>query len=199
MPIALTAVNTETLQAAGITSTAELGQVVPRLRLDLSGAFFQPTGNAKVSYGRYNEVHASAAASTGLSDAIAVGLSGVYARSDGFARDVNTGRKTGGIERYGVRGKILLEPSEAVSFLLTGEYYHAHDDNILAYNAFDGRTFARAVPGIAVPTRRGRTASDINQKYEVERKAVSLRATFEMDGGTATAISGYSTEMCRAS
>ena len=268
VPIAITAVSGESLVAAGITSTAELGQVVPGLRLDLSGAFFQPTvrgvgsatagvgltsnvatyidgvyrpspfttnfelgdletiqvlkgpqgtlfgrnatggailvktadptfvphGSAKVSYGRYNEAHASATASTGLSDTIAVGVSGVYARSDGFVKDVITGKDAGNFERYGVRGKILFTPSEAVSFLLTGEHYKAHDDNVIAYNAFQGRTFARQVPGIAIPTTRGRVASDIDTRYEVERNAVSLRGIFEMEGGTATSISAYSTD-----
>ena len=268
VPIAITAVSGESLVAAGITSTAELGQVVPGLRLDLSGAFFQPTvrgvgsatagvgltsnvatyidgvyrpspfttnfelgdletiqvlkgpqgtlfgrnatggailvktadptfvphGSAKVSYGRYNEAHASAAASTGLSDTIAVGVSGVYARSDGFVKDVKTGKDAGQFERYGVRGKILFTPSNAVSFLLTGEHYKAHDDNVIAYNAFQGRTFARGVPGVVVPTQRGRVASDIDPRYEVERNAVSLRAALELDGGTATSISAYSTD-----
>ena len=268
VPIAITAVSGESLVAAGITSTAELGQVVPGLRLDLSGAFFQPTvrgvgsatagvgltsnvttyidgvyrpspfttnfelgdletiqvlkgpqgtlfgrnatggailvttadptfvphGSAKVNFGRYNEAHASATASTGISDKIAIAISGIYARSDGFVKDVNTGRNAGQFERYGVRGKILFKPSDDVSFLLTGEHYRAHDDNVIAYNAFEGRTFARTVPGIAVPTERGRVASDIKPRYEVERNAVSLRGVFEMDAGTVTSITAYSTD-----
>lgn len=268
VPIAITAVNGASLARAGITSSDQIGQVVPGLRLDLSGAFFQPTvrgvgsatagvgltanvatyidgvyrpspfttnfelgdletiqvlkgpqgtlfgrnatggailvktadptfvphGSAKVSYGRFNEVHTSATASTGISDKIAIAISGIYARSDGFVKDVNTGRNAGRFERYGVRGKILFKPSDDVSFLLTGEHYRAHDDNVIAYNAFDGRTFARAVPGIAVPTERGRVASDIKPLYEVERNAVSLRGIFNMDGGTATSITAYSTD-----
>ena len=268
VPIAITAVSGKSLAAAGVNSTAELGQVVPGLRLDLSGAFFQPTvrgvgsatagvglssnvatyidgvyrpsqfttnfelgdlesiqvlkgpqgtlfgrnatggailvktadptfaphASAKVSYGRYNEVHAAASASTGLSDTIAVGISGVYARSNGFVKDVNTGKDAGQFERYGVRGKILFQPSAAVSFLLTGEHYQAHDKNVIAYNAFKGRTFARGVPGIVIPTERGRVASDIDTSYEVERNAVTLRGTVEMAGGTATSISAYSTD-----
>lgn len=268
VPIAITAVNQETLSAAGVTSTAELGQVVPGLRLDLSGAFFQPTvrgvgsatagvgltsnvvtyidgvyrpspfttnfelgdlesiqvlkgpqgtlfgrnatggailiktadpsfdvgGSAKISYGRYNELHASATVTGGLSDTVAVSVSGIYARSDGFVKDVNTGRNAGEFDRFGVRGKILFEPSNTVSFLLTGEHYRAHDDNVIAYNAFQGRTFARQVPGIAVPTQRGKTASDIIPRYEVERNAVSLRGSLKTDGGTLTSITAYSTD-----
>lgn len=268
VPIAITAVNTETLKAAGITTTAELGQVVPGLRLDLSGAFFQPTvrgvGSAtagvgltsnvatyidgvyrpspfttnfelgdlesiqvlkgpqgtlfgrnatggailvktadpsfsprargKLSYGRFNEAHASVAASTGLSDTIAVGVSGVYARSDGFVKDVNNGRDLGDFERYGVVGKVLFQPSDNLSFLLMGEHYRAHDDNVIAYNAFDGRTFARGVPGFKVPTKRGQGATDEDTRYKVERNAVSLRAVLDGGGVTATSVTAYSTD-----
>lgn len=268
VPIAITAVSGASLAAAGVTSTAELGQVVPGLRLDLSGAFFQPTvrgvgsatagvglssnvatyidgvyrpspfttnfelgdletiqvlkgpqgtlfgrnatggailvktadptfdpsGSAKISYGRFNEIHTSASASTGLSDQLAIGISGVYARSNGFVKDVNTGRDAGQFERYGIRGKLLFKPSDDVSFLLIGEHYRAHDDNVIAYNAYDGRTFARGVPGVVVPTQRGRVASDIKPRYEVERNAVSLRSTFKVNGGTISSITAYSTD-----
>lgn len=268
VPISITAVNTETLEAAGITTTSELGQVVPGLRLDLSGAFFQPTvrgvgsatagvgltsnvatyidgvyrpspfttnfelgdlesiqvlkgpqgtlfgrnatggailvktadptftprAHGKASYGRFNEVHASAAASTGLSDKIAVGISGIYARSDGFTKDIVTGEDRGDFERYGVTGKVLVEPNDDLSLLLTAEHYKARDNSVIAYNAFDGRTFARQAPGIAVPTERGRVASDEDPLYEVERNAVSLRAALESGGGTITSITAYSTD-----
>ncbi len=268
VPIAITAVSAKSLATAGVSSTAELGQVVPGLRLDLSGAFFQPTvrgvgsatagvgltsnvptyidgvyrpsqfttnfelgdletiqvlkgpqgtlfgrnatggailvktadptfapsGSAKVSYGRYNEVHTAATASTGLSDTIAVSISGVYARSNGFVKDVNTGRDAGRFERYGVRGKILFQPTNDLSFLLIGEHYRAHDDNVIAYNAFGGRTFARGVPGIVVPTARGQVASDITPRYEAERNAVSLRSTLKLNGGTVSSITAYSTD-----
>lgn len=268
VPISITAVNTRTLEVAGITTTAELGRVVPGLRLDLSGAFFQPTvrgvgsalagvglssnvatyidgvyrpspfttnfefadidsiqvlkgpqgtlfgrnatggailvktadptfsprAHGKVSYGRYNEVHASAAASTGITDAVAVSLSGVYARSDGFVTDINTGEDLADFERYGLLAKILFEPTDNLSFLLTGERYRARDDGVIAYTAFDGRTFARGVPGIAVPTERGRAATDEDIRYEVERDAVSLRAVLETSGGTITSTTAYSND-----
>ena len=68
VPIAITAVSGESLVAAGITSTAELGQVVPGLRLDLSGAFFQPTVRGV----------GSATAGVGLTSNVATYIDGVY-------------------------------------------------------------------------------------------------------------------------
>jgi len=68
VPIAITAVSGESLAAAGVTSTAELGQVVPGLRLDLSGAFFQPTVRGV----------GSATAGVGLSSNVATYIDGVY-------------------------------------------------------------------------------------------------------------------------
>ncbi len=43
VPIAIAAVTSNQLAGAGVTATQQLGQVVPGLRLDLSGGFSQPT------------------------------------------------------------------------------------------------------------------------------------------------------------
>ncbi|WCP16010.1 Pesticin receptor (plasmid) [Sphingobium sp. AntQ-1] len=43
VPIAITAVTSNQLSGAGVAATQQLGQVVPGLRLDLSGGFSQPT------------------------------------------------------------------------------------------------------------------------------------------------------------
>ena len=266
VPIAVTAVTGVALQESGVTSSAQLGQVVPGLRLDLSGAFFQPTvrgvGSATagvglssnvatyidgvyrpspfstnfeladiesiqvlkgpqgtlfgrnatggailvmtedpkftpnvrgtISYGRYDTIRGTVAASAGLTDKIALGISGVYTRSDGYVKDVNTGRDAGDYERYQLRAKLLFKPTDDISFLLTGEHFRARDNNVIAFTAFDRRTFAR--PFVPVPTRRGEVASDIEPRYEVERNAVSLRSKFGLGGLTLTSITAYADE-----
>ena len=266
VPIAVTAVTGAALEESGVTSTAQLGQVVPGLRLDLSGAFFQPTvrgvGSATagvglssnvatyidgvyrpspfttnfeladiesiqvlkgpqgtlfgrnatggailvvtedpkftsnvhgtLSYSRFNTIRGTVSASTGLNDKIALGISGVFSRSDGYVKDINTGRDAGDYERYQLRAKLLFKPTENISFLLSGEHFQAHDNNVIAYTAFDSRTFAR--PYVPVPTGRGQFASDFKPRYEVKRNAVSLRSIFRLGGPTLTSITAYSDE-----
>lgn len=264
VPIAVTAISGAKLEESGVTSTAQLGQVVPGLRLDLSGAFFQPTvrgvgsatagvglssnvatyidgvyrpspfstnfeladiesiqvlkgpqgtlfgrnatggailvvtedprftpnAHGTLSYGRYNTFRGTVAASTGLTDKIALGLSAVYTRSNGYVKDINTGRNAGDYERYLLRGKLLFKPTEDISFLLTGERFDSRDNNVIAYTAFDSRTFAR--PYVVVPTDRGQFASDFEPRYRVKRNAVSLRSIFGLGGLTLTSITAYS-------
>ncbi len=268
VPIAVTAVSGVALQESGVTNTAQLGQVVPGLRLDLSGAFFQPTvrgvGSATagvglssnvatyidgvyrpspfttnfeladiesiqvlkgpqgtlfgrnatggailvvtedpkfepnvrgtLSYGRFDTLRGTIAGSAGLNDQFAIGMSGVYTKSDGYVKDINTGRDAGDYERHLIRAKLLFKPSDTISFLLTGERFEARDNNVIAFTAFDQRTFARAFPGIVIPTRRGEIASDFEPRYEVERTGVSLRGIVDLGAMTLTSISGYSDE-----
>jgi iron complex outermembrane recepter protein len=268
VPIAVTAIGGADLRESGVTNTSLLGQVVPGLRLDLSGGYFQPTVrgvgsatagvgissnvatyvdgvyrpspfttnfefadiqsiqvlkgpqgtlfgrnatggailvvtedpgfetsiNGTVGYGRYDERRASIGASTALSDTVAVGLSGVYAASDGYVQNVASGADEGDFERYLIRGKLLFKPREDMSFLLTGERYKAEDQNLIAYTAYEGRTFARVVPDLPVPDRRGKLATDIDRRFEVSRNAVSLRGIFDFSNLTVTSITAYSDE-----
>lgn len=267
VPIAVTAVTGVALQESGVTSSAQLGQVVPGLRLDLSGAFFEPTvrgvgsatagvglssnvatyidgiyrpsqfstnfeladiesiqvlkgpqgtlfgrnatggailvvtedpkftpnAHGTLSYGRYDTFRGTVSASTGLTDKIALGFSSVYSRSNGYVKDINTGRDAGDYERYQLRAKLLFKPTDNISFLLTGEHFRARDNNVIAFTAFDSRTFARPFVAV-VPTGRGEIASDIEPRYEVKRNALSLRSLFDLEGLKLTSITAYADE-----
>ena len=68
----------------------------------------------------------------GVSGAIVPGkiqalIGGLYTKWDGNARNVITGDKVNGFERYGARGKIRFLPSETLRFTLIGDYLHSHD------------------------------------------------------------------------
>lgn len=78
VPIAMTAVSGRQLQDVGILSSAQLGQVVPGLRLDLSGAFFQPTIRGV----------GSAIAGVGLASNVGTYIDGVY-RPSPFSTNFN--------------------------------------------------------------------------------------------------------------
>ena len=266
VPIAMTAVSGRQLQDVGILSSAQLGQVVPGLRLDLSGAFFQPTirgvGSAiagvglasnvgtyidgvyrpspfstnfqlpdiesiqvlkgpqgtlfgrnatggaimvtttepsfvptatgVLRYGRYNETLASFVGSRGVSDTVALGFSGQWHKSDGFVKNVTTGSDAGDFERIVLRGKLLYQPTDKLSMLLTVDHYEADDQSIIAYTAYDGRTFARDY--VPVPTGRGEVATDIKPLYQVRRDGASLKATYKTKGVKFTSITSYSDE-----
>ena len=77
---------------------------------------------AEASYGNYNDVLLNAAVTGPISDSVAVRLTGSFNRRDGFVDQPARGEKTGNLNRYGARARILIEPNKLGSLLLTAEY-----------------------------------------------------------------------------
>jgi len=79
-------------------------------------------GQAKVSYGRYNQVKAQGYYTFGLSDKIAMDVEGVYSRGDGWLTNISTGKKVGDYENWSARVGLKADLSDSVSVML--RYYH---------------------------------------------------------------------------
>lgn len=79
-------------------------------------------GVAGASYGNLNDVLLNAAVTGPVSDAVAVRLTGSFNRRDGFVEQPLRGERTGNLNRYGGRAKVLIEPGTQGSLLLTAEY-----------------------------------------------------------------------------
>lgn len=281
VPIAITAVTNTQLAGAGVIATQQLGQIVPGLRLDLSGGFSQPTLrgigssvagpglsasvatyvdgfyrpsqlsnnfeiadvesiqvlkgpqgtlfgrnatggailvttleptfdpslNAKASYARFNDVRTSLVASTGLTDTIAVGIAGQYHHTDGFVTNLFNGMKVDRADNWNVRAKILIEPSENTSFLLTYEHTQIDDNSSATYSAYRGFSIAndpalvnRIKPGsfsVVIPTKRGVVSLNAPLAFKVNADGITLRSRLNLDGATLTSYTGYRTEYVR--
>lgn len=84
-------------------------------------------GEAKVSYGRYNDARAQAYATFGLSDKIAMDVEGLYSRGDGWQRNISNNKRVGDYENWSARVGLKAELSDSVSVLL--RYQHGHTDD----------------------------------------------------------------------
>ncbi len=80
-------------------------------------------GYGEATYGNYDNVRV-AGALTGpiIKDLLAFRVDGVYAKRDGFYRDVVNDTDYNDRNRYFVRGQLLLEPSSEFSVRLIGDY-----------------------------------------------------------------------------
>ncbi|WP_294352261.1 TonB-dependent receptor [uncultured Sphingomonas sp.] len=80
-------------------------------------------GYGEATYGNYDNVRL-AGALTGpiVKDLLAFRVDGVYAKRDGFYRDVINNTDYNDRNRYFVRGQLLLEPSSDFSVRLIGDY-----------------------------------------------------------------------------
>jgi iron complex outermembrane receptor protein len=83
-------------------------------------------GYAELTYGNYNQIRAAGAINVPFSPQLAGRLDAVYVNRDGFYHVANP---TGGTEnrvndrdRIFVRGQLLFEPNDALSFRLIGDY-----------------------------------------------------------------------------
>ncbi len=85
-------------------------------------------GYAELTYGNYDQVRAAGAINVPFSTTLAGRIDAVFVRRDGFYNVVNpTGGTEGDINdrnRYFVRGQLLFEPNDRLSFRLIGDYSH---------------------------------------------------------------------------
>ncbi len=78
--------------------------------------------NVEATYGNYDYIRIAGGITGPLTETIAARLDGVYVKRDGFYRDTTNNVDVNNRDRYFVRGQILFEPSDALSFRLIGDY-----------------------------------------------------------------------------
>jgi outer membrane receptor protein involved in Fe transport len=84
------------------------------------------SGYAELTYGNYDQIRAAGAVNVPLGSTLAGRVDAVYVQRDGFYHVANpTGGTEGRVndrDRIFVRGQLLFEPNDALSFRLIGDY-----------------------------------------------------------------------------
>ncbi|MFM9977729.1 MAG: TonB-dependent receptor [Sphingomonadaceae bacterium] len=76
----------------------------------------------EATYGNYETFRVVGGVTGPVSDTIAARVDGVYFKRDGFLRDVVSGRDINNRDRWLVRGQLLFQPNDDLSFRLIGDY-----------------------------------------------------------------------------
>lgn len=162
-------------------------------------ANFTPSVEGRLFYGSYKEMRAQATVNMPLSDAIAIRATGWYFERDGFidARFQPDGN-IGGFERYGVRLKVAMEPTDNWRIDLTGEYKRDMDDGSLQTlrgylpTPRDQQIQALEVAAglIAGPNNRA-TLKDFPEENKSIQKRLVLKSVWDMGGNSLTGVVGY--------
>src|SRR3546814_7004969 len=76
---------------------------------------FDLGGSLEASYGNYDAIIVKGYVTGPISDTVAFSIGGNYNRRDGYARDLHLGQDVNDRNRWGVRGQLLFEPSDALS------------------------------------------------------------------------------------
>ena len=91
----------------------------PKFNTEISG---------ELSAGNYNFRRGQLSATGGLTDSIAVRFDGVYLKRDGFLEDVVSGRDVNNRDRYLLRGQMLYQPTDKLSFRLIADYTKRNEE-----------------------------------------------------------------------
>ncbi|AMN46176.1 hypothetical protein ACG33_03460 [Steroidobacter denitrificans] len=154
---------------------------------------FTPSGRLSLDYGRFDTVTAKGFISGPLvGDTLAGSLSAYREDSDGYHRDIVTGRNNvGGVESTVVRGKLLAQPSDEVTLLLSLGYMDRRDEDTQNYSAIGGNALARNIPGAEFAERPYEFAASRTPFADSTVYLASLKADFDFAAGTLSSMTAY--------
>ena len=149
------------------------------------------SGQAKVSYGRFNEVRAQGYATTGIAEGVAVDIEGSYRRGDGFVTNILDGDdNVGEYESWSVRAGLKLDFGPA-SLLLRYQHSDTDDPTSLMSNTYVDPVFGAMKPGFVPDAALGIIYTIDPDEVALDRptffhsKTNIVQATFKADIGFA--------------
>jgi len=89
---------------------------------------FTPEVSGQIDVGNFGYHRLEASATGPISDTVAVRLDGVWDKRDGFLKDVISGRRVNDRDRWLLRGQVLFQPSNNLSFRLIGDYSRQNEE-----------------------------------------------------------------------
>ncbi|WP_162806312.1 TonB-dependent receptor [Sphingosinicella terrae] len=157
---------------------------------------YETTVDATIGYGNYDTLTAQLYASTGLSDNVAINISGFYVdQNDGWGRNVTDGRDVYWNESWGIRSRLLWEPSDRTEVLISGGYTTRRSDQGMASRVAPGFFgFAGYSPeALGADFYDGAYSAERGgQFYDTEFWSLTGRVSHEFDNATLVSITSYS-------
>jgi len=155
------------------------------------------TGAVEGSYFEGNEYRFAGTVSGPISDKVRALLSGFYGHFDGNVRNLYTDQEVNGYEHYGVRGKVIANPTDALTITIGADYTRSRDTvptgvwasaSQTAYPTGAVSTNAAlasllTTEGI-VPSADNRTVdANVNSNVLDHNGGVSVQADYDFGGG----------------
>jgi outer membrane receptor protein involved in Fe transport len=97
-------------------------------------------GEVEASYGNYDAIVLKGYLTGPITESIAFSVAGNLNKRDGYGRDLALGTRTNERDRWGVRGQLLWEPSDAFKLRLIGDYDKIDEACCTVANVVDGPT-----------------------------------------------------------
>lgn len=154
-------------------------------------------GSVEASYGNYDAIVLKGDITGPISDTIAFSIGGNFNRRDGYANDVNLGTDVNDRNRWGVRGQLLIEPTDALSIRLIGDYDKIDENCCIAGNVIAGPTVAitDALAGGTSVDRENPFSYDVYNNFLssnlIKNYGGSAQIDYDLGNMALTSISAY--------
>lgn len=152
---------------------------------------FDVNGKVRLSYGRFNEFDARGLISAPIvQDVLAANFTAAFTRDDGYVFNTFLNKHEEPARSVSLRGKLLLQATPDLKFILTGSYTDRKPTGI-TQRPFNGRTSLSTTPGINIPTDYWTVSQDRSTDTTIKTYGVSLRAEYDASFGTIRASSSW--------
>ncbi|MEN7342740.1 MAG: TonB-dependent receptor [Pseudomonadota bacterium] len=163
---------------------------------------FETEGSAELIFGNYGQTVAKGSITGPISENLAYSLSGSYNSRDGYFDNIANGNEINARERWALRGQLLWEPSESVSFRLIADTDEIDENCCGTTNLLNGPTGGAIalLGGQLVPDDAFsyQTALNRTPTNEIENSGVSLQADIDFENFTLTSITAFRTQSLRS-
>lgn len=156
---------------------------------------FDFRGKATASFSRFggaNEVSGRAYVTGGLTDKVAMDFSVIYRDSQGYIDDLVDGGDIGKASYFDIRSKLLFEPSDDVSAVLTVGYARSEDYGSNAVQPYENNTRGRAFSGVILPTEPFEASLNLQPFMKFHRYNAALKISADLGFANLESTSSYS-------
>ena len=154
------------------------------------------TGSAAVTLGEDSQIIVAGDVSGPLSDTVGFSLSASANQRDGYYENLAGGGELGELDRWGLRGQLLVQPSDNLEFRFIADYEELDEACCGVANLQNGPTGAiiQAIGGNLVPEQPFAYAGyyDFTPVNEFENGGVSLQIDYDVNEAmTLTSITSF--------
>ncbi len=154
-------------------------------------------GSAEVSYGNFNAITVKGDVTGPIAENVAFSIGGSFNRRDGYAQDLKLDTDVNDRNRWGVRGQLLFEPTDALSIRLIGDYDKIDENCCIAGNVIAGPTVAitNALAGGPSVDANNPFSYDVYNNFlstnEIENYGGSAQIDYDLGNLALTSITAY--------
>ncbi|MGN7932404.1 TonB-dependent receptor [Sphingopyxis sp. 22461] len=132
-----------------------------------------------------------------LGDGLRASLTGFWSQYDGNARNVFNNRKVNGYEHWGVRGKLIAEPTDNLKITLIADYSKNSDNGFadsigtVFPSAFNNAVFIPSLAPLVLDGKNKDIDNDLDPYTKDKNSGVSGQIDLDLGGVTLTSITAY--------